>query len=368
MEIGWTLIAYAAAIGLAFRYSGYFKKNNFHNERPATPAVPLVSIILPVRNEANVIGAILNSLIRLDYPAVEIIVVDDSSDDSTREIAGGYGIKIIQAPPKPHRWMGKSWACHIGSQEASGDLFLFTDADTVHATDSLQRAVFFLQQTKSQLISAAAFHKNELWWEKILGPFYCLMHAGVSPHDPVSADNPYALGQYLLFEKKIYERIGGHAAVCSEIADDASLARRVMNSNGKYSIYQGPPLVEVQMYKTFAEFWRGWNRILRLGMQELKGNVVVNTLLPLIALNIPNLLAFTFASSLPVISTMFYFAAVQQKIGRFSLAGILLFPLPILFFVLLSSWAGLCNLFNLPVLWRGRQYYLRGNSVSRAIE
>jgi glycosyltransferase involved in cell wall biosynthesis len=356
MENVWIVIAYISAVGVWIRLLPYLKFNSLKkNVLPSAPQPP-ISIVIPVRNEAKIIGKLLDSLLQLDYSNVEVIVVDDSSTDHTKQIAEHYPVKIITAPPKPPGWVGKSWACNIGASHANGKYILFTDADTIHKPDSLKRALHFLQETKSKLISAPAFHINKLWWEKILGPFFCILHAGASPFDKVSVDHPYALGQYLLIEKEFYYHIGGHASVREELADDASLAKVVIQNNGTFKMFGASRLCEVQMYGSFKEFTQGWLRILRLGMRELKISVFFYTLLPLFALNFSGLLTLNLISYIPIITTLICFALVQSRIGNFRLIGVLLFPISALLFVALASWATISHLLNLPIVWRGRIY------------
>jgi 4,4'-diaponeurosporenoate glycosyltransferase len=315
---------------------------------------PSVSIIIPVRNEAKTISKLLDSLLQINYPSLEIIVVDDASDDHTKQIAEQYPVKVVSAPDKPASWIGKSWACYHGAQIATGQLILFTDADTTHHPESLRHAVHFFMKNKCSLMSAPAFHKNKLWWEKLLGPFFCIIHAGASPHDEVNEDNAYALGQYLLFDREFYLRIGGHRAIRGSVAEDASIARLTMQAGGTYKMYKGPRLCEVQMYESFTEFCEGWIRIMRLGMKELSISVFLMTLVPLLAFNIPNLYQGDFNSWIPALITLTCFCFVENKIGKFSILGLLLFPMSIVLFLALAVAASLSHLFQMPLRWRGR--------------
>jgi cellulose synthase/poly-beta-1,6-N-acetylglucosamine synthase-like glycosyltransferase len=100
-----------------------FEKVNHNN--------PKVSIILPARNEEEFLGKCLDTLIDQDYPNYEIIVIDDSSEDSTGNIISEYAkqnskIIPVSARPKPDGWMGKNWACMEGYKKATGELLLFT--------------------------------------------------------------------------------------------------------------------------------------------------------------------------------------------------------------------------------------------------
>ena len=110
---------------------------------------PKVSIILPARNEEKFIDKCLNSLVNQDYPNYEIIAINDSSDDSTGEIIKKYAkefpnVVSVDAKMKPEGWMGKNWACMEGYKKATGDLLLFTDSDTSHASSVISLAVSHL--------------------------------------------------------------------------------------------------------------------------------------------------------------------------------------------------------------------------------
>jgi len=110
---------------------------------------PKVSIILPARNEEKFIEKCLDSLIKQDYDNYEIVTINDSSNDSTGDIIKKYSEKFpkvvfVDAKPKPDGWIGKNWACIEGYKKASGDLLLFTDADTVHTSSVISLAVSHL--------------------------------------------------------------------------------------------------------------------------------------------------------------------------------------------------------------------------------
>ena len=110
---------------------------------PSSSELPLVSIILPVRNQSSTLNDCLNSLVTLDYSNRQIIVVEGSSTDGTKQILEKYDSKIIHVKEDtlPDGWVGKNWACHLGYEKAEGDLLLFTDGDSIHSRDSLSRTV-----------------------------------------------------------------------------------------------------------------------------------------------------------------------------------------------------------------------------------
>ncbi len=356
MDVLFTVLAYAGVVLVLFQTWPYFFSNRSAFQKPALTRYPKVSVIIPARNEENPLPALLNSLFLSDYPDYEVIVVDDQSSDLTFQVACAYPVKAIKAPPKPNGWIGKSWACHIGAQHAEGALLLFTDADTTHQPDGLRKAVDYLASTGDVMISAPSYHKNNNWWEKLLGPFYFLVTVAATPYNKPSLENPYAIGQYLLFDKNSYLQMGGHAAIKSSLAEDVDLARLILTHQQKYSIYTHTKLYEVQMYADFQSFTSGWNRLLRLGMQYMGFSSVIISFLSIFALTSCFTSEINIIRLIPTVITLFCIGVMQRKMGNFNIWGILLFPFSLLLFMGMGLRAALFHMLNIPLVWRGRVY------------
>ncbi|HSM61679.1 MAG TPA: glycosyltransferase family A protein, partial [Longimicrobiales bacterium] len=120
---------------------------------------PRVSVVVPARNEAANIGACVGSLLEQEYPDFEVIVLDDRSDDGTGDLVramgpgGARSLRVLDGEELPAGWTGKPWACWQGARAATGDLILFTDADTVHAPDLLPRAVAAMEEDDADLLT-----------------------------------------------------------------------------------------------------------------------------------------------------------------------------------------------------------------------
>lgn len=322
---------------------------------------PLVSVIVPARNEEKSLPHLLDSLLKSDYPKLEIIVVDDQSTDQTYEVASKYTATVIKAPSKPAGWIGKNWACSIGAKAALGELLLFTDADTVHTPSGLRQSVSYLLYKKAALLSAPSFHANKHWWEKLLAPFYFLVNVAVTPYNKPSLKTPYAIGQYLLFDAAFYKKLGGHTVSKSSLAEDAELARQTLKQKGKYVMYTEHRLFSVQMFDSFKSFIAGWNRLLRLGMHYMSFYSVFISTLAICALTSALSHPTKPVYWVPTLIALLGIVAVQRKVGNFSFGGLFLFPLSALLFILLGLWASVQSLLDLPMEWRGRIYSQTGN-------
>jgi len=311
-------VALAAALGVWIRFSKFYYLPT-RNETAPPEERQQVSIIVPARNEADNLRKLLPTLHQLN--ALEIIVANDRSDDATVEVATSYGARVIQVPSRPEQWVAKSWACHQAAQHARGRYLLFTDADTIHQPESLGHVLAYLKHENADMLSASPWHLNQLWWEKLLGPFYCFVYAGASPYDKPRRGRAYAVGQYILFQTQAYARLKGHESVKDALAEDAALAQHAMDKGAKFVMYCGAAPYKVQMYDSIKAFIKGWTRQLRMGMRYVHFSVAIYSLLPLIALNIIRLPSMSFFAWLPLILTLICFGLVQARLGNFSIWG-----------------------------------------------
>jgi chlorobactene glucosyltransferase len=231
-----------------------------------TPNGLMVSIVLPVRNQANTVSECVTSLVGLDYPQKEIIVVDGNSTDGTREILKSFDgkIKIVEEEPLPQGWVGKNWACHIGHNQAKGDLLLFTDGDSIHSRDSLAKTVNYLKATKADLVTLAPAAILRTFWEKLLQPpiFWLIMMfvGGKWVNDDSKPRWALGNGQYMLFRREAYDKVGGHYAVRDRITEDYSLGRLIKAQGLRLRMVTASGSLGVRMYSSLPEIWRGWRK------------------------------------------------------------------------------------------------------------
>jgi glycosyltransferase involved in cell wall biosynthesis len=234
------------------------------------PAEPVVSVIVPARNEEASLGACLESLVAQSGVRFEIIVVDDHSTDRTHEIALSFsnrGVRLIEAGTLPALSTGKNNALVCGARAARGQWLLFTDADTIHLPGSLARALQEARQHDAPLLSYSPRQIVESFWEKAVMPvIFAELAAAYRPSqvsDPRSAAAA-ANGQYILITREAYDLVGGHAAIADQILEDVALARAVKRSGRKIFFRYAADAVCTRMYHNFAELSEGWTKNLAL--------------------------------------------------------------------------------------------------------
>ncbi len=252
------------------------RRPRIRDYEPAYGDLPLVSIIVPARNEAINIGPCLASLLSSSYPRKEIIVVDDGSTDATGDIARALAeraereITVISTAPLPEGWVGKSWACWTGYRESRGELLLFTDADTRHGTELLGHVVGAQQKTGAGLVSLLPRQRLESFWERVILPhvFFGIMLRFPSSHLVNRTRNPrnvIANGQFMLLPRPSYEAFGGHQHVRGQVVEDAAIAQAVVRLGRRMLLAHAHDEMETRMYRSLREIVEGWSKNLALG-------------------------------------------------------------------------------------------------------
>jgi chlorobactene glucosyltransferase len=234
--------------------------------RPPPATGPLVSILVPARNEARSIVACVESLARQDYPRCEVLVLDDHSEDQTAalvaDLARRYSnVRLLRGEPLPPNWHGKAFACAQLARAARGEWLLFVDADTTHAPDCVSTALRAAQEQRADLLTMMPRLLAETFGEALLMPTIPLAFVGAMPLALVTSTpwSPFAtaIGHFLLFRREIYQRIGGHEAARTEIVEDILLSRLVKRHGGRVVWIDGTELTSVRMYHNLGEAWRG---------------------------------------------------------------------------------------------------------------
>jgi chlorobactene glucosyltransferase len=231
---------------------------------------PMVSIIVPARNEGVAISKCLQSLLSQDYDNYEVIAVDDSSTDNTFSIMSdlsknNHTLTSIRCPPRPDDWVGKNWACFQGYKKSTGDILLFTDADTVHRPDVLSSAINTMMHDKIDALTLVP----KLLCQDIITKFTLpilsvFLH---SRYSPLRVNNPnnkigYFFGSFYLISKTNYEKIGTHEKVRRELVEDGALGRIVKEQGMNLRLVRGENYVEALWARDPRSLWHALRRII----------------------------------------------------------------------------------------------------------
>ena len=231
---------------------------------------PRVSVILPARNEENFIQKCLESLTAQDYPNYEIIAIDDSSEDSTAKIIAQYAknnsnVIHVSAAPKPEGWMGKNWACMEGYKKATGELLLFTDADTKFEKNVISLAVSHLESFSLDALTAIPKMVCLDFWTKValpvLSTFLHTRFSAMRVNDPTK-NTGYFFGSFFIIRKKTYDVVGTHEGVKHEIIEDGALGKKVKEGGHKMKMVRADHLIDAVWARDWSTLWNGLKRLM----------------------------------------------------------------------------------------------------------
>lgn len=343
-------IAFYRSISLATRDDGNIGSLKFQ---------PKVSIIVPARNEESNIGRLLTSVKKINYPDLEIIVIDDQSTDNTNSIANSFGVNVISGVPKPTGWGGKQWACQQGADAATGDILIFSDADTEHRENSVTDALSFLLKYRLDMMSVAPRHNGQALWEKCSGFFQILLMFAANAFGKQKPGRAYCIGQYIVFTRSAYSKIGGHESVRNDIVEDVPLANRAIKMGLRYQTLIAKHLYSVRMYSDLRSFIAGWRRNFRAGLKDsspvatLEVTLIIGALLAGGSLS-PGL--FEILGFLLCVGSMLYLVKKYTTYGSIAIIGI---PFSLALFCLITGLAVLDSLRKKDVIWKGRAITVR---------
>ncbi len=232
---------------------------------------PLVSVLIPARDEQANIEACVRSLLAQTYAPFELLVLDDASTDGTAEVlarlaAESPGLQVLSGAPLPEGWLGKNWACHQLAQATRGDFLLFLDADTRADPRFLADVVALACRARLDYFSGVPRQDASTLAERLVVPMlpwiaHCLTPVALIRRLPLAFLAP-AVGQCMFFRRAAYETIGGHAAVRAVIVEDFALARRAKRFGLRWDLVDVSPRLTTRMYRSLAQAWDGFSKSL----------------------------------------------------------------------------------------------------------
>lgn len=228
---------------------------------------PLVSVIIPARNEAPNIERTVRAFLAQTYPRLEIIVVNDRSTDETGAILRGIDdprLRVIDGDEPPAGWLGKPWALHQGRGLATGEMLLFVDADVLYAPPAVGAAVAHMQLRSPALVALLPHFEMRGFGENAAMPMLAMFCFTFMPTWMSNRTRFAALaiggGTGNLVTREAYDRAGGHEALRDSVVDDVALARLVRRSGGRTEVAVADELVSVRMYRGLREVVEGFTK------------------------------------------------------------------------------------------------------------
>ncbi|OBR67367.1 hypothetical protein A7K91_19320 [Paenibacillus oryzae] len=256
-------------------------QTSFSTRRNELSGSVRLSVLIPARNEEGKIGRCIASVLAQNWPGLELLVLDDRSEDGTREEAlaafqasscraGDTVLRLIDGAPLPPGITGKSHACMQLAREASGQWLLFLDSDAELGERALDAAMAMAEQQGSGLITGFPRQVTGSLMERLVVP---LMSFVIACHLPIvmvrKSSNPAfvaAHGAFMLVHSASYEASGGHAALGEHLLDDMELARRIKSSGCPMTLANICSHVYMRMYRDAGEVWNGYRKNLFAGL------------------------------------------------------------------------------------------------------
>jgi chlorobactene glucosyltransferase len=229
-------------------------------KRTSLPAIkegPLVSVLIPARDEEQNIENCVNSLLKQDYRDYEILIIDDNSEDSTFAIIQNLEkqnsrVKAYRGKPLPADWYGKAFALEQLVSKANGEILLFTDADTIHNPTSISWAVTNLKNTGADFISGYVGQILKSFGERVTVPVMFFLTGFIIPMflNKIVKLGYFsaAVGQYIAVKKEVFKNIGGYEAVKSKTSEDVYMARYIKECGYKTEFLDITDQVYCRMY------------------------------------------------------------------------------------------------------------------------
>jgi 4,4'-diaponeurosporenoate glycosyltransferase len=327
-----------------------------------------VSVIIPARNEEQNLATLIHSLRHQTLKPLEIIVVDDHSEDGTAAIAEGEGCVVLRSEDLPETWAGKPWACWQGVNKARGDILLFLDADTFLEPDGLSRILHEYRENGG-LLAIQPFHEMKKAYEK-LSAFFNIVTMGGMRAFTLMGDKLQPLGAFgpcMVCSRKDYFAVGGHSheKVRGEILESLALGKVFLRAKGNVHCYGGKGAISFRMYPAgLPSLIEGFSKGFGTGANAMSlGSLLMmvcwifgccsvsrHLIQALLLGDMTELYRWALLDGL--YAAQIYW--MLQRIGNFGFLPALLFQVPLVFFVTVFG-LSLLRIFLLKrVPWKGR--------------
>ncbi len=329
-----------------------------------------ISVIVPARNEEKNLVCFFQSLQKQSLQPFEVIVADDRSQDQTREVAQGFGAKVIDIGEKPAGWMGKPYACFQAAGQAQGDLFLFLDADTFFEKGGLANIMDCFNRHQG-VLSIQPFHKIQRLYENFSAYFNLILMASMNNCTPLGkkAKTIGAFGPAMMISRKDYFAIDGHRAAKGKVLEDLAIGQKIIKKGIPLACFGGKGTLNFRMYpQGIKDLFFGFARSFSSGARNTFPLNLVMVILWIVGSIQPVALIIGSITDLHIpgmymgaILYVMYGAQIfwmLKKIGNFSIMAALAYPVYLLFFFVVFFYSMAMSLLKKKVSWKGRKVNL----------
>ncbi len=331
-----------------------------------------LSVIVPARNEADVLRPCLESLLAQSEAGFavgedwELLLVDDGSTDATRSIALSLSsLTVLDPDPLKPGWTGKANAVWTAARKARGEWLLFTDADTIHVAGDLQRAIHEAQHAQVVMLSYSPRQMVSGFWQRALMPLIFSELALTFPPQKVSDPSSRvaaANGQFMMIQRAAYFQVGGHQAVAGSLLEDVDLAFLLKRRKYPIRFRYAPDALSTRMYRSFDAMMEGWTKNLARLFSYPVMMAAWKALDLFLILGLPLLVWHFFALPVPryALAAVWlrvlwrFYARVTKSNFPPSDCALSVFALPLFCLLLVSSWWQ--HTVRSEVAWKGRAY------------
>jgi glycosyltransferase involved in cell wall biosynthesis len=377
------LAAFTAALMLAVFVElgvGTSRLRHLRDVPPAGPGeMPSVSIVIAARNEARGIEPALRSVLSQQGGGLEVIVVNDRSDDGTgaildRMAAENPGLRVVHVAELPAGWLGKNHALWLGAQAARGELLLFTDADVVMTPDTVARAAGYLVREGMDHVTVAprVIMPGRLLqaFGVAFGIFFSLFTRPWKARDPRSKQH-VGIGAFNLVRAESYRRMGTHRAIAMRPDDDVKLGKLVKKNGFRSDFVMGAEHVSVEWYHSLGEVIHGLRKNGFAGVDYRLSLVLFATVSMLLFFIGPFVAVWVTEGWTRVlygvaVGLMLVMHAAAARAQRTPTWTAVLFPFACVLFLVVVWNATIYALWNRGIEWRGTHYpldELRANKI-----
>jgi chlorobactene glucosyltransferase len=368
-------IYYTTLVVLAFYFFSLSLLNIIdmrrHTLKAKNKSGPLVSVLVPARNEEENIGACLDSLCNQSYQNYEILVIDDNSTDNTAAIIRAIAekdsrVRLFSGTPLPDDWYGKPYALQQLSREARGDIFIFTDADTIHSSESVSWTVTNIVESKADFISGYVSQEFHSLGERLTVPLMFFLTGFAIPimFNRYFKNGTFAaaVGQFIAIKSDVFAQIGGFEPVKKKTSEDVYFARHIRERGYRTAFIDIKDHVRCRMYYGYRAAMKGIGKNIFDFFQQRSAVMLVIALAVLFFLFLPFPLLFIEAVTQGshifqlVFVNIFYTLTwtmlfIDRKINW---PYALLWPLMFLNLLYMAAWSWFRTVSGKGFLWKGR--------------